>query len=69
MLIDGLGWAMQADRQREIEERMRQRGLLQDVADAADLKVAPTLARGIRSIVPRSAGARADGIRALGRTR
>lgn len=69
MLIEGLGRAIQADRQREIEERMRQRGLLQDVADAAELKVETTRAGGVRSIVPRSAGARSHGIRAFGRTR
>lgn len=69
MLIDGLGRAIQADRQREIEERMRQRGLLQDVADAAELKVATTRAGGIRLEVPRSAGARSQGSPAHGRTR
>lgn len=67
MLIEGLGRAIQADRQREIEERMRQRGLLQDVADAAVLKVAVRGSRSSRSTG--TAGAPAHGIRAFGRTR
>jgi hypothetical protein len=65
MLIDGLARAIQADRQREIEERMRQRGLLRDAADATE-----TLDRRVaRTIVPRSAGARSQSTPAHGRMR
>ncbi len=58
MLIDGLGRTIQADREREIKERLRQRGLLGDAADAADLELAGTTVPSAGSLDIRNSGAR-----------
>jgi hypothetical protein len=66
MLIDGLGRTIQADREREIQERLRQRGLLRDALEAivtGGLQAAPTEPR------IRPASGRSLGLPARGRTR
>ena len=57
MLIDGLGRTIQADREREIKERLRQRGLLRDAADSGNLELGRRAA-GVDSLSIRNAGAR-----------
>jgi hypothetical protein len=66
MLIDGLGRTIQADREREIQERLPQRGLLRDALEpvvTGGLQTTPTATR-IRPAVARSVG-----LPARGRTR
>lgn len=66
MLIDGLGRTIQADREREIEERLRQRSLLRDALEAivtGGLQSSPTQPR------IRPAGGRSLSLPARGRTR
>ena len=58
MLIDGLGRTIQADREREIKERLRQRGLLRDAADSANLELEHTAVPGVDPLSIRNAGAR-----------
>jgi hypothetical protein len=71
MLINELGRSIQADRQREIEERLRQRGWLADAEDQA--RAAADEARrgfdpiGSKSI--RQIGVRSSGMPARGRPR
>jgi hypothetical protein len=65
MLIDGLGRTIQADREREIQERLRQRGLLRDALEA--------IVTGGLQATPepriRPASGRSLGLPARGRTR
>jgi hypothetical protein len=66
MLIDGLARTIQADREREIQERLRQRGLLRDALEAivtGGLQAIPTDSR------IRPASGRSLGVPARGRTR
>ena len=58
MLIDGLGRTIQADREREIKERLRQRGLLRDAADSANLEPGGTTVPGGGRLGIRSSGSR-----------
>ena len=63
MLIDGLGRAIQADREREIQERLRHRGLLRDALEAivtGGLQTTATEPRVRRAVGP-SMGAPARG--------
>ena len=71
MLIQGLGRSIQADREREIEERMRVRGLLQDAAEAPRATVPQTsiAARSAASAGARSTRASGAAIPTPGRTR
>jgi hypothetical protein len=72
MLIDGLGRTIQADREREIEERMRQRGLLQDALEAivtGGQQATAVEPRKIETKGSRPAGGRSLGLPARGRTR
>jgi hypothetical protein len=68
MLINELGRSIQADRQREIEERLRLRGLLEDAEDQARVEVdeAP---RSPFTRAPRPAAVRSSGMPAHGRPR
>jgi hypothetical protein len=68
MLINELGRSIQADRQREIEERLRQRGLLEDADEQAraEAEVAP---RSPFTRAPRPAGVQSSGMPAHGRPR
>jgi hypothetical protein len=66
MLIDGLGRTIQADKEREIQERLRHRGLLRDALEAivtGGLQTTPAEPRS-RPVVGRSIG-----LPARGRTR
>ncbi len=72
MLIEGLGRTIQADRERDIEERMRQRGLLQDALEAiatGGLQVTALEPRMIETTGSRPAGGSWLGLPARGRTR
>ena len=63
MLIDGLARTIQADREREIQERLRQRGLLRDALEAivtGGLQATSTETRMRRALGP-SLGAPARG--------
>jgi hypothetical protein len=66
MLIDGLGRTIQADREREIRERLRTRGLLRDALESVVTGglQATTSEAPIRPAVGRSVG-----LPARGRTR
>jgi hypothetical protein len=71
MLINELGRSIQADRQRDIEERLRQRGLLEDAEsqaqDAAEARRQEFSRAGSKR--PRAVGVRSSGLPAHGRPR
>jgi hypothetical protein len=68
MLINELGRSIQADRQREIEERLRQRGLLEDANEQARVE-AELASRSPVTRLPRPVGVRSSGMPAHGRPR
>lgn len=69
MLIDGLARTIQVDREREIQERLRQRGLLRDAAEGRERTVTPAEPKDVSSIVIRGAAAGSSGVAAHGRPR
>jgi hypothetical protein len=71
MLISELGRSIQADRQREIEERLRQRGLLEDAAHQAEEAVDGAVRSGFYrdGSKARPVGVRPSGMPAHGRPR
>jgi hypothetical protein len=68
MLINELGRSIQADRQREIEERLRQRGLLEDGKQQAEAE-AELASRSASTRASRPVGGRSSGLPAHGRPR
>lgn len=71
MLILELGRTLQADREREIEERLRHRRLIQDALEAiatGGLQETPTEPRNVTTGT-RPAGGRSFGILGRGRSR
>jgi hypothetical protein len=72
MLILELGRTLQADREREIDERLRHRRLIQDALEAiatGGLQETPTEPRNVKTTGTRPAGGRSFGILARGRSR
>ena len=64
MLIHELGRSIQADREREIQERLRQRGLLADATDRTGqviLRAANVGANAVRTLEVRPSSAPAHG--------
>jgi len=72
MLNEELGRAIQADREREIEERLRHRRLIQDALEAivtGGLQATPTEPRSVKTTGTRPAVGRSLGLPARGRSR
>jgi hypothetical protein len=72
MLMYELGRTIQADRERDIEERLRQRSLLGDALEAiatGGMQATPTQPRDVATNRTRPAGGRSLGLFARGRTR